>query len=51
MWITYFLKVTKFLFEFKWNRKFNLLKALSALRNTFSSWLSRFALDFVYAFQ
>ena len=31
MWITYFLKVTKFLCEFKWNRNFNLLKALSAL--------------------
>ena len=41
MWITHFLKVIKFLFEFKWYRKFNLLKALSALRNTFSSWHSR----------
>ena len=38
MWITHFLKVTKFVFEFKWCGKFNLLKALSALRNTFSSW-------------
>ena len=51
MWITHFLKVTQFLFELKWNRKFNLLKALSALRNTFSSWRSRFALDFLYTFQ
>ena len=33
------------------NRKFNLLKALSALRNTFSLWRSRFALDFLYTFQ
>ena len=32
MWITHFLKVTKFVFEFKWNKKFNSLKALSALR-------------------
>ena len=32
MWITHFLKVTQFLFEFNWNRKFNLLKALSVLR-------------------
>ena len=38
---THFLKVTKFVFEFKWNKKFNLLKALSPLRNTFSSWHSR----------
>ena len=37
MWITHFLKVTQSLFKFKWNRKFHLLKALSALRNTFSS--------------
>ena len=51
MWIIHFLKVTQFLFEFKRNRKFNLLKALSALRNTFSSWRSRFALDFLCTFQ
>ena len=51
MWITHFLKFTKFLFQFKWNRKFNLLKALSALRNTFSTWHSRFALYFLYTFQ
>ena len=51
MWITHFLKVTKFVFEFKWNRKFNSLKALSALRNTFTSWHPRFALDFLYTFQ
>ena len=37
----HFLKVTKFVFNYKWKRKFNLLKALSALRNTFSSWHSR----------
>ena len=51
MWITHFLKVTQFLFEFKWNKEFNLLKALAALRNTFSSWRSRIALDFLYTFQ
>ena len=45
------LKVTQFLFEFKWIRKFNLLKALSALRNISSSWRSRFAIDFLYTFQ
>ena len=37
----HFHKVTKFVIEFKWKRKFNLLKALLALRNTFSSWHSR----------
>ena len=37
MWITHILKVTKFVFEFTWNKKFNSLKALSALRSTFSS--------------
>ena len=40
MWITNFHKVTKF-FDFKWNRKFNLLYALSASSNTFLSWHSR----------
>ena len=51
IWIAHFLKVTVFLFEFKWNRRFILLKALSALRNTFSSWRSRVALDILYTFQ
>ena len=38
--VNYIFTVTTF-FGFKWKRKFNLLKALSALRNTFSSWHSR----------
>ena len=39
-----------FFFYFKWKKKFNLLKVLSALRNTFLSWHLRFALDFLYKF-
>ena len=42
-----FLKVTKFIYDFKWKRKFNLLMAPSALKNTFSSWCMRFAIDFL----
>ena len=33
---------------FKWKTKFNLFKALSALRNTFSSWDSCFALQNIF---
>ena len=46
----FYKMVTKFFYDFKLKRKFNLFEALSASRNTFSSWYSCFALDFLYAF-
>ena len=44
----YFLKVTKSVFGFKWKIKFILLKALLSLKKSFSSWHSRFAIDFLF---
>ena len=42
-----FLKVTKFFYDFKSKGKYNLRRALLALRNKFVSWYSRFKLDFL----
>ena len=47
-WVVWDTLYIEFVFDFKWERKFDLLKALSALRNTFSSEYLLFALDFYF---